>query len=116
MVNKAMGPIRTIREGLEGIVSAARRAIEWVGRQKEAAARGVGRFIGGILPGRQMGGLITQTAPYLLHKGEYVQPTHRARAGAISITITGNTFFGEKQAVEELGNMILRSLKGQIRF
>jgi len=54
---------------------------------------------------------VPRTGLYLLHRGEAVVPASRGGMGGLVINITGNTFLGEREAAERIGEMIISSLK-----
>jgi len=82
--------------------------------------KGIGGFFGkefyerarGMLPGKQFGGYIPETGPYLLHRGEYVVPSR----GAVSVYITGNTFMGDKEGAVKMGDLIVKVLQRNLKI
>lgn len=72
----------------------------------------VGSFLGfgGGLESRQTGGYISETKPYLLHKGETVIPANGKSGATMTINITGNTLL-DSNSGEIIGNQILETLK-----
>ena len=126
VVEWIMPPINTIVDGLNRVIDTARRAIEWLNRQREmvagAATRAVtavttpvAQAVGALLGRRQLGGIIPETGRYLMHRGEYVTPAHRATASAINVNITGGVYLSE-EAAEDIGNLIIRRLKNNLRI
>lgn len=126
VVEWIMPPINTIVDGLNRVIDTARRAIEWLNRQREmvagAATRAVtavttpvAQAVGALLGRRQLGGIIPETGRYLMHRGEYVTPAHKATASAINVNITGGVYLSE-EAAEDIGNLIIRRLKNNLRI
>lgn len=133
---------KEIWEGLktwfhENIVSWFEEKLKWIEEQvnrirsfasEVISTRGVSTMIGGMIGGmvgrvlgtKQMGGYISETGPYLLHRGEYVVPSHLVRAGmgigGITINIYGNTFMSDEDAAVKIGDMIIKVLQRNIRF
>ncbi len=60
--------------------------------------------IGLGLPGRQSGGIIPETGPFMLHKGEKVLPAHQARgsSGEIVINQTNVINVSDKRELEDM--------------
>ena len=126
VVEWIMPPINTIVDGLNRVIDTARRAIEWLNTQREmvagAATRAVtavttpvAQAVGALLGRRQLGGIIPETGRYLMHRGEYVTPAHKATASAINVNITGGVYLSE-EAAEDIGNLIIRRLKNNLRI
>lgn len=126
VVEWIMPPINTIVDGLNRIIDTARRAIEWLNKQREmvagAATRAVTavttpvvQAVGNLLGRRQLGGIIPETGRYLMHRGEYVTPAHRTTPSAVNVNITGGVFLSEDSA-ERIGNLIVQRLKQNIRI
>lgn len=73
------------------------------------------------LPGFAQGGVVPGPigAPQLavVHGGETIIPTNMGIGGrTINITITGNTFMSDRDAAEEIGNMIIETLKNNVKI
>lgn len=126
VVEWIMPPINTIVDGLNRVIDTARRAIEWLNRQREMVAGAatsavtavttpVAQAVGALLGRRQLGGIIPETGRYLMHRGEYVTPAHKATASAINVNITGGVYLSE-EAAEDIGNLIIRRLKNNLRI
>ncbi len=52
--------------------------------------------------------------PAIVHGGETIIPP--GKSGGINITITGNTFMSDRQAAEKIGDLIVETLKLNMRL
>ena len=63
------------------------------GRRAEMGAQ-IGSASERILGSKKSGGYISETGPYLLHKGEYVVPTNETGGKSLTINISDNNIYG----------------------
>lgn len=75
-------------------------------------ASGIGGFVGGVLGSFQTGGVVPQTGPYLLHKGETVVPT---RQGNSPINITVNANVASDIDIRELAKKLNRYISSEFQ-
>ena len=123
LIKVAVGAINVFVNGLNAIVDAFKSIYEWGQKAAQFIGSGisaVGKGVSSLFGSRQEGGAIYQTGPYLLHQGEYVVPKTGALVGAgiggMNITITGNTFMSDREAAQKIGDMIIETLKNNLRI
>ena len=97
--------IKPIMDAINALEAKALKVFEMIGKTVVESV--------GIKGTKQFGGYIPETGPYFLHKGEYVVPP--GKTGAISLTITGNTFLDEDSAVK-MGDLIVKVLQRHIKI
>jgi len=123
LIKVAIGAINTFVTSLNAIVDAFKAIYEWGQKAAQfigAGVSGIAKGVTGLFSSKQEGGAIYQTGPYLLHRGEYVVPKTGALVGAgiggMNITITGNTFMSDREAAQKIGDLIIETLKNNIRI
>jgi hypothetical protein len=105
-----VGDLNRFKEKLEPIVNWLKEALSFIAEQwGKFRETGFGRWLIGPVEGKQTGGYISETKPYLLHRGETVIPA--GRIAGINITITGNTFIGERDFADRIGDILFGQLK-----
>lgn len=118
--------VETLTDWLENLIDKFERAIELA---KELGGGALG-FVKRILPGRASGGSVMSGQPYMVgERGpELFVPSGAGRiipnyalAGAssatnINLTITGNSFMGEEDMVEKVGNKLIGIVKQNMRL
>lgn len=117
----------TISHGLQGIFDFASKVIDLFTRLPSIAANAINSVtkslasgpsfgIGGntLLPHFASGGIVTQPTVGLIGEAgpEAIIPLNKANSlGSVQITITGNTFMGDREAAEKIGDQIISALK-----
>jgi len=105
-IDALMNKIQPLLDAYEAVKSGAK----WAGEQAGKA----GDWMYSKLEGRQQGGYIPETKPYLLHKGETVIPAGGG-AGAITVNIMGGNYL-DREAGVMFGRQIADELKRNIKI
>lgn len=99
---------------LEKLKSWAREAWSTISSIPSSIKGGVMNVIGS----KQTGGYISETGPYLLHRGEYVVPSNLAGAGAgggINVFLQGD-FFTDSELAKKFGDLLAKEIKYQLKL
>lgn len=129
------GAIDTVKSAIDGLIGFVDKLI---GKFEKAIdlAREIGGgaidFVRGALPGRASGGPVVSRTPYIVgeagpelfvpgNSGTIIPNGALAGMGGgfsqpIYLTITGNTFMGEQDMVEQIGDRLIRIIKNNGRL
>lgn len=109
-----MGVINPIISAIEDFLARVNKVVGAVKSVAGAIGGGIVSTAKSIIGAKQYGGYIPETGAYMLHRGEYVSRAGGG-GGAVSLTITGNTFLSEDAAVR-MGDLIIKVLQRGIRI
>lgn len=108
---KIESPLNSILDVFDKVIGAAKSAWEWT---KKAVGKVAEVGVAGFYEGRQHGGYIPETKPYLLHKGETVIPAGAGVGRAITVNIMGGNYLSREAATmfgKEIADELKRDLK-----